>query len=61
MKKPFSENEEQLLFDLIKENGTKNWGFISKMLNQMSSQPERNARECREKWKNDLDPKVSKS
>ncbi|CAG9323183.1 MYBL2_4 [Blepharisma stoltei] len=60
--KPWKENEDQLLRDLISQYGTKNWAFISKSLNEAlyDSQCIRKGKHCRERWHNHLNPELNK-
>lgn len=61
-RKQFTEAEEQLLHDLIQEHGVKNWGLITQKFNQAAQSTSiKTAKDCREKWKNHLNPKISKS
>jgi hypothetical protein len=50
----FSEDEDARLADLVAKHGTADWNRIAFC---MSS---RNARQCRERWKNYLDPELRK-
>ena len=46
--------EDQMLADLVKEHGTKNWRFIASHLKG------RLPKQCRERWCNQLDPHIRK-
>jgi len=46
--------EDQMLADLVKEHGTKNWRFIASHLKG------RLPKQCRERWCNQLDPQIRK-
>ena len=52
-RKKFSQREDNMLIKLINENGTNNWENIARLM------PNRNARQCRERWVNYLSPDVS--
>jgi hypothetical protein len=49
----FTPDEDERLRSLVKSHGTKDWHAISAGLGT------RNARQCRERWHNYLDPRVS--
>lgn len=49
----FTPIEDNLLIKLIHENGTNNWENIARLM------PNRNARQCRERWINYLSPNIS--
>jgi hypothetical protein len=49
----FTREEDCLLFQLIKENGTENWKNIS---NRMKT---KNARQCQERWDKYLNPSIN--
>ena len=48
----FSEEEDELLQLLVQTYGTKDWQTISRHM------PDRNARQCRDRWQNYLSPSV---
>lgn len=49
----FTTEEDNCLIQLVNEYGTQNWSFIA------SKMETRNARQCRERWKNYLAPEIS--
>ena len=51
----FSSVEDAMLTNLVNEYGENNWEMISKLM------PNRNPRQCRERWTNYLSPTISKS
>lgn len=53
-KKIWTENEDSLLRDIISRYGTGNWILISNYL------PQRNGKQCRDRWHNHLDPTLRK-
>jgi hypothetical protein len=53
-KGPFSPEEDQLIVDFVERNGTHAWPKIGAVL------PHRTAKQCRERWFNNLDPVVTK-
>ena len=52
-KSKFTKQEDELLCSLVKKYGDNKWGLISKKMKS------RNPRQCRERWKNCLNPKLS--
>ena len=50
----FTEQEDQLLISLVQQHGPKDWIKISKLIET------RNPRQCRERWKNYLNPELRK-
>lgn len=52
-KMKFTPEEDQKLFKLINKYGTSDWMHISEMMKT------RNPRQCRERWNNYLNPKLS--
>ena len=53
-KRPFTTQEDQILFASVIKNGAKNWNLISTQLNN------RTPKQCRERWHNHLDPFINK-
>jgi hypothetical protein len=53
VKVKFSPEEDALLIDLVTEHGTNDWATISVLIGN------RNARQCRERFRNYLDPNLS--
>ena len=53
MKSKFTHEEDQMLRMLVYRFGSKDWQSISKMMGS------RNPRQCRERWNNYLNPKLS--
>lgn len=51
----FTEEEDQALKDLVEEHGTNDWLTIA------SAMPRRNARQCRDRWMNYLQPDLDTS
>lgn len=51
----FTQNEDAILTKLVGEFGENNWETIAKVM------PNRNPRQCRERWINYLSPSVSKA
>eukprot|EP01080_Neovahlkampfia_damariscottae_P011024 gene11024-3730_t len=50
----WSESEDKKLLKAVNKYGAKNWTFISKFVSQ------RNGKQCRERYVNHLDPKITK-
>lgn len=46
---------------MVKEFGPKKWALISRVLNEKYSKPNKTGKQCRERWNNNLNPKISKS
>ena len=53
-KKVWTEDEDQLLLDLIETYGAKKWSLIARHIK------DREGKQCRERWYNHLDPDISK-
>ena len=51
----FTQEEDSLILDHVKENGTNNWPLLQDKL------PGRSPKQCRERWFNHLDPTLKKS
>jgi len=51
----FSDEEDQLLKSLVLEHGTKNWNKISSLMKT------RNSRQCRDRWRNYINPDLNKN
>lgn len=47
--------EDDLLRESVRVNGDQNWIIVSSMI------PERNAKQCRERWKTQIDPELNKN
>ena len=54
VKGPFTEAEDELIREYVRENGPTNWPRITSFL------PNRSPKQCRERWFNHLDPSVVK-
>ena len=52
--KKWNEEEDTILNNWVTKNGPKNWKKCSKLLKNRTST------QCRERWKNSLDPKIKK-
>lgn len=53
-KRPFTPQEDSILYNSVIQNGPKNWNYISQLL------PDRTPKQCRERWHNHLDPHINK-
>jgi hypothetical protein len=51
----FMTEEDQIIRDFVSKHGISSWSKIVKVL------PNRTAKQCKERWKNVLDPNLSKS
>lgn len=54
-KRPWTEEEDAMIRNLVSEYGPRNWTKIAKHL------PERHGKQCRERWFNHLDPTIKKT
>ena len=54
-RKPWSVEEDAKLRSLVEEHGMQQWALIA------SNMPERNGKQCRERWHNQLDGGLSVS
>ncbi len=52
--------EDELLRHLVQINGHQAWAVIADQLNKMSSAAGRTGKQCRERWRNHLNPEVKK-
>lgn len=52
--KKWTKEEDELMVQLVKEHGVRNWGMIGAKVNG------RSGKQCRERWHNQLDPTISK-
>ncbi|XP_076928210.1 transcription factor MYB77-like [Bidens hawaiensis] len=52
MRHPWSQEEDQKLRNLVEDNGAEKWAHISE------SMPDRNAKSCRDRWCNQLQPGI---
>jgi Myb-like DNA-binding domain len=53
-KGPWTKEEDDILRQMVEENGAKNWSAIAAAL------PGRIGKQCRERWHNHLDPNIRK-
>lgn len=53
-KGPFTQEEDELITEYVRQNGPRSWPRITTIL------PHRSSKQCRERWFNHLDPSVSK-
>lgn len=52
-KKIWIEEEDEIIFKWVKKNGAKKWRHVGALI------PGRNAKQCRERWHNHLDPTIN--
>ena len=57
---PWSREEDQLLKGIVGKNAEKPWAVVAKELNQESKSIERTGKQCRERWRNHLNPEIKK-
>ena len=55
IKGSWTREEDEAIINFVKENGTKNWAKLADIL------PGRLGKQCRERWRNHLDPNVNRS
>ena len=53
-KRPWTQEEDEKIIQLVAEYGAKNWTRIAKHI------PDRQGKQCRERWYNHLDPNINK-
>ncbi|OHT03879.1 hypothetical protein TRFO_28777 [Tritrichomonas foetus] len=53
-KAKFTSEDDQKLFDIVKKHGAKDWNTVALLMGS------RNSRQCRERWKNYINPDLSK-
>lgn len=54
-RRPWTPEEDNLVLQLVRGVGDKNWAYIGSQL------PGRTGKQCRERWHNHLNPKIDKS
>lgn len=57
---PWMEKEDKAIVELVSKNGTGNWTLIANEMASIYGFKSRSGKQCRERWHNHLDPKVSK-
>jgi hypothetical protein len=57
---PWSKKEDELLKNLVLKGDKKPWAVIAHELNSVSKGVERTGKQCRERWRNHLDPDIKK-
>ncbi|EAY22676.1 Myb-like DNA-binding domain containing protein [Trichomonas vaginalis G3] len=55
IKGSWTREEDEMIIKFVQENGTKNWKKLAEIL------PGRLGKQCRERWRNHLDPNVNRS
>lgn len=53
IKGSWTRQEDEIIINFVKENGTKNWRKLCELL------PGRIGKQCRERWRNHLDPNIN--
>jgi len=59
-KSPWSEEEDLVLKKTVEGLGDKHWTAVANSYNKHFTGKERTPKQCRERWKNYLDPAISK-
>jgi hypothetical protein len=60
-KVPWTQKEDEILVQIIREKGTKQWKDIAKELNARTGfKHYRHGKQCRERWINHLDPNINR-
>lgn len=54
IKRPWTEEQDQMLRDAVAKHGPRNWSKVSKMI------PTKNGKQCRERWINHIDPAINR-
>ena len=54
-KSPWTQDEDQLIKQLVMEYGPRNWTKIASRI------PDRHGKQCRQRWYNHLDPSINKN
>lgn len=57
---PWNKKEDQAIIDLVNKFGTGNWTLIANEMASSYGFKSRSGKQCRERWHNHLDPKVTK-
>ena len=60
MKAPWSIKENETLKSVMNSMKNSNWSMIAKKLNLKKVGPQRTGKQCRERWRNHLDPGINK-
>lgn len=53
IKRPWTEEQDQLLREAVAKHGARNWSSVAKMI------PTKNGKQCRERWINHIDPAIN--
>ena len=59
-RRPWTEAEDEIIKQLVKDSGTQQWAVIAERLNKILKSPGRSGKQCRERWHNHLDPLILK-
>eukprot|EP01022_Parablepharisma_sp_SALTPOND_P008452 TRINITY_DN136044_c1_g1_i1.p1 TRINITY_DN136044_c1_g1~~TRINITY_DN136044_c1_g1_i1.p1 ORF type:complete len:380 (-),score=22.89 TRINITY_DN136044_c1_g1_i1:272-1411(-) len=59
-KSPWGEREDGLLKEIMRINHDLSWTAIAEKFNAKTSASKRTGKQCRERWRNHLDPKINK-
>lgn len=54
IKRPWTEEQDQLLREAVAKHGARNWSNVAKMI------PTKNGKQCRERWINHIDPAINR-
>lgn len=57
----WTRTEDEAISELINKHGIKKWSLIAKKLREDFGVPGRSGKQCRERWRNYLDPMLSRS
>ena len=52
--------EDKILTELVHLIGTKKWAVISRTFKEQYNIPNKTGKQCRERWNNNLNPKITK-
>lgn len=54
VRRPWTDEEDKFITDLVKQHGTKSWSVIADNLARLTGTAQRSGKQCRERWHNHL-------
>ncbi len=56
----WTDEEDDVLREIVQEHGTKHWTIIATYFNRRCPDRDRKGKQCRDRWLNYLDPEINK-
>ena len=57
---PWGAKEDELLKEIMRANGSVSWTIVADKLNLVNRDMQRTGKQCRERWRNHLDPELKR-